>query len=79
MPINLKKKNIINIVKNYNDDSEKVKELIAFVKSGNGLEYTTKKMLEYRDKALKILNTFEDTPARQSLTELLNYTIERNF
>ena len=70
---------IINIVKNQNDDSDKVKEVIAFVKKGDGLAYTNKKMLSYRDKALEILNTFEDTPAKQSLTALLNYTIERNF
>lgn len=73
------RKRIINIVKNQNEDNKKVKEVIDFVKEGQGIEYTIQKMNKYRDKAVEILNTFEDTPARTSLTSLLNYTIERNF
>jgi octaprenyl-diphosphate synthase len=73
------KNKIINIIKNENENKEKVQEVIAFVKASNGLEYTSKRMFEYRDKAIDLLNTFEDTPARKSLSSLLNYTIERNF
>jgi len=73
------KKRIINIVKNQNEDNKKVREVIQFVKESKGLEYTIQKMNEYRDKALNMLNTFEDSPAKTSLTSLLNYTIERNF
>ncbi len=73
------KSKIINIIKNENENKEKVQEVIAFVKASNGLEYTSKRMFEYRDKAVDLLNTFEDTPARKSLSSLLNYTIERNF
>ncbi len=73
------KNRIINIVKNQNEDNQKVREVIDFVKESKGLEYTIQKMNEYRDKALSMLNTFEDSPAKTSLTSLLNYTIERNF
>lgn len=73
------KKNIIHILKNENENNKKVKELIQLVKAGKGIEYTQQKMYEYRDKALAILATFKDVPAKHSLTELLNYTIERNF
>jgi octaprenyl-diphosphate synthase len=34
-------------------------------------------MYEFRDKALDILNQFEDSPTRESLKLLVNYTIER--
>lgn len=70
---------IINIVKNQNEDNKKVREVIEFVRESKGLEYTIQRMNEYKNKALDLLNTFEDTPARASLTSLLNYTIERNF
>lgn len=73
------KKRIVNIVKNENQNNKKVREVIDFVKASNGIEYTKQKMYEYRDKALNILNEFENSNAKTSLTDLLNYTIERNF
>jgi octaprenyl-diphosphate synthase len=77
---NAKEKNkIINIVKNENDNKDKVKEVIAFVKQGEGMEYTREKMLHFRDKAMDILKTFDPSPSRDSLGALLDYTIDRNF
>lgn len=73
------KKRIINIVKNQNENTKKVREVIDFVKASNGIEYTKQKMYEYRDKAIEILNSFADSESKKSLTLLLNYTIERNF
>lgn len=77
---NQKDKNkIINIVKNQNEDGDKVREVIDFVQKSKGIEYTIDKMNFYKNKALDLLNSFEDSAARKSLTALLNYTIERNF
>ena len=70
---------MINIIKNENENSEKVKEVIAFVKNTEGIAYTKQKMLFYRDKAMEILNTFEPSASRDSLGDLLDYTINRNF
>lgn len=73
------KNKIINIVKNENENKDKVREVIAFVKKGKGLDYTKEKMLQYRDEAMNILKTFNPSPARDSLGALLDYTINRNF
>ena len=73
------KNKMINIIKNENENSEKVKEVIAFVKNTEGIAYTKQKMLFYRDKAIEILNTFEPSASRDSLGALLDYTINRNF
>jgi len=73
------KNKMINIIKNENENSEKVKEVIAFVKNTEGIAYTKQKMLFYRDKAMEILNTFEPSASRDSLGALLDYTINRNF
>ena len=70
---------MINIIKNENENSEKVKEVIAFVKNTEGIAYTKQKMLFYRDKAMEILNTFEPSASCDSLGALLDYTINRNF
>lgn len=71
------KRRIINIVKNHNQNSSKVKEVIDYVTQSGGIEYTRKKMLEYRDKAIELLHTFPQNEARNSLEDLVNFTVER--
>ena len=73
------KKNIINIVKNENLNSTKVKEVIAFVNNSGGIEYTIEQMNIYKEKAIELLKTFPEIASRDSLEELINYTIERKF
>ena len=73
------KKEIIYIVRNNNNDKEKVKFVIDHVISYGGIEYATHKMNEYRDKALLILNAFPTSPAREALEELVRYTTDRKF
>jgi octaprenyl-diphosphate synthase len=73
------KKEIIYIVKNNNNDKQKVKFVIDNVIQNGGIEYATKKMIEYRDKALEILYSFPNTPARAALEELVRYTTDRAY
>jgi octaprenyl-diphosphate synthase len=71
------KRKIISIVKNNNNDPEKVKEVIEFVFKSGGIEYATNRMLEIRDDALTLIKSFEDCEAKTSLIELVNYTTNR--
>ncbi len=71
------KKWIINIVKKHHKNKKKVKELISFVKTHGGIEYTIKKMKEYQAQALKILDKYPDNDAKESLKLMVNYVIER--
>jgi len=71
------KKWIINIVKKHHKDKKKVKELIQFVKSHGGIEYTINKMKAYQQEALQILEKYPDNPAKESLKLMVNYVIER--
>jgi octaprenyl-diphosphate synthase len=73
------KKEIIYIVKNNNNDKQKVKFVIDNVIKHGGIEYATQKMYEYRDKALDILNSFQPSPARAALEELVRYTTDRAY
>ncbi|MDT8394201.1 MAG: polyprenyl synthetase family protein [Bacteroidales bacterium] len=72
------KRRIINVIKNHNTDPEKVSDLIREVNESGGIEYATKKMIAFRDEAFSILNTFNESPARQSMADLVTYTTERN-
>lgn len=71
------RKQIIGTVKNHHEDPDKVQEVINFVLSTDGIEYSRQRMLEYTEKALAILNEFSDSAAKHSLTELVHYTINR--
>lgn len=66
------------IVKNHNQNTEKIQELIQIVTASGGIQYATKKMEEFRDKALRILSTFPDSESRKSLELLVHYTIDRD-
>lgn len=73
------KSQLINIVKNNNNDKKKVKFVIDNVIQYGGIEYATQKMIEYRDKALDLLHTFPDSPSRAALEELVRYTTDRAY
>lgn len=72
------KRKLINIVKNNNNDPEKVKYVIDYVITSGGIEYTQQIMLNYRQRALDILHQFKDGAAKNSLKELVIYTTERS-
>jgi octaprenyl-diphosphate synthase len=71
------RRRIINLVKNHNEEPERVAEVIAFVHASGGIEYAYGRMLEYRKKALDRLHEFPDGDARQALEQLVMYTTER--
>ena len=73
------KKEIVYIVKNNNNDKRKVKFVIDHVKQLGGIEYAHEKMIEYRDKALVILNSFPQSTTRDALEELVRYTTDRKY
>lgn len=72
------KREIINLVKNHNDDPAKIGRIIAFVKETGGLEYAETQMKKYQDEAFAILNTFPEGEARRGLEQLVRFTTERN-
>lgn len=73
----LTKRRIINIIKNESHKPSKVNEVIEFVKLSGGIEYTTKVMKEYVNEALEILKSFPESKFKNSLTELIAFTINR--
>ncbi len=73
----IEKRKIINIIKNHNTDSDKVKVVIDFVIAKGGIAYAEKIMLDYKNKALTLLKDFPESPTRNSLEQLVVYSIER--
>lgn len=71
------KRELLNIVKNHHNDASKVKRAIKLVINAGGIEYAHKKMLEYKNAALKLLEEIPESDAKKSLIGLVEYTTLR--
>jgi octaprenyl-diphosphate synthase len=74
-----KKRWLINCIKNHNNDKKVVKEVINYVKESGGIEYTVLKLKSFQKAAIDTLNDYPDNQYKQSLIELVNYVIEREY
>ena len=68
---------LIRSVKKHNHNKKRVNEVIEYVKSHGGLNYARQAMYDYRDRALRVLEEFPDSEAKDSLETMLNYVVER--
>ena len=73
------RKYYFNTIKRYNNDKNRVKVLIDFVKKSGGLDYAIGVMKDFQQKAKNILDEFPDSDAKKSLLLMLDYVIERKF
>jgi octaprenyl-diphosphate synthase len=71
------KRRIINLVKNHNEESDKVSEVIDFVRNSGGLDYARSRMEAYQQEAFSILNDLPEHNSRNSLQQLVRFTTER--
>lgn len=71
------KKKIINLIRKKSELKSTVKTVVDFVRSKNGIAYAEEVMLTYYQDAMAILQDFPESNYRQSLMDLVKYTIER--
>ena len=74
-----KRKWLIKSIKKHNKDKSRVKEIIALVKDTGGLNYAVEKMNYYHKIALDDLKKLPDNEFKESLIDMINYVIERDF
>jgi len=74
-----KRKWLIKSIKKFNKDKSRVKEIIALVKDTGGLNYAVEKMNYYHKIALDDLKKLPDNEFKESLIDMINYVIERDF
>lgn len=72
-----RRKAIIRKIKNGKRSQHVVNEVVSFVKDMGGIDFANSKMHEYKMSAMDILNTFPESPSRNSLRDLVEYTVER--
>lgn len=73
------RRKLIYIVKNENTQKDKVNFVVNAVKECGGIQYTTEKMLYFRDEALALLHSFPKSDVRDALEDLVRFTTDRNF
>lgn len=73
------RRKIIYIVKNQNQDKNKVNWVIQKVNEAGGIRYATEKMNAFKQEALDILHSFPDTPVRQGMENMVLYVTDRKY
>jgi octaprenyl-diphosphate synthase len=68
---------LINIVKNHNEEKRFVHRAIELVTSHGGLDYAYRKMMEIKEKALDELKGIPDSEVKRALIGLVEYTALR--
>ncbi len=68
---------MLRFIRKYNEEPDKVRMVIDFVRASGGMEYAAKVMFQYRDEAFSILREFPESPARTALEELVVFVTER--
>lgn len=71
------RRRILSLINKRNSNAETLSEIVTFVKSKGGFDYSIQKMIEYREKSLSILDTFPDSPSKNSLREFAYFTTNR--
>lgn len=73
------RRKIIYIVKNNNNDKEKVKWVIDRVVEAGGIAYATQKMNDFKQEAISILRQFPESPERQGLEDMVLFVTDRKY
>jgi octaprenyl-diphosphate synthase len=73
------KRKVINIVKNENQNMDKVRWVIDLVRTNGGMDYARKRMSDYEQEALNILHEFPESESRKSVEQLIEFTISRKI
>lgn len=71
------RKELINIIKNQNENSQAVQQAVSLVKENGGIDYSHNQMTIYANKALELIKEIPENEAKKSLELLVDYTMNR--
>ncbi len=72
-----KRKVMIRKIKNGNRSQQVVNEVVQFVNEMGGIDFAIEKMQEFKLIAMDILHSFPHSPSRDSLRDLVEFTVSR--
>lgn len=71
------RKKVLRTIRKHHDDKRKVQEVIDLVRQTGGLDYARDKMNGYISSARDTLDYFEQSPAKQAMSDLVDFVIDR--
>lgn len=71
------KKELLTILKKHNENKKKVRRAIEIVVDAGGVAYAHGKMMQLKDEALALIQDVPDSPAKNALIGLVEYTTLR--
>ncbi len=71
------KKELINIVKNHNEEPKKIRRAIQLVVEAGGVKYARKEMMKLKDEAVELIRDVPENDAKNALVGLVEYTVYR--
>jgi octaprenyl-diphosphate synthase len=71
------RRSIMKLVRNGTMDTNKIRYITQFVDDNNGLVFAEKKMHEFKNRADAVLKSYPESASRQSLLDLVSFTVER--
>nr|WP_294859540.1 polyprenyl synthetase family protein [uncultured Fluviicola sp.] len=72
------RKELMNIVKNHNEEKKYVHRAIQLVIEAGGIEYAHNRMIELKTEALDLLTDIPDSESKRALIGLVEYTVTRD-
>lgn len=60
-------------------ENSDIKKIIGFIKEYGGIDYATQVAVDYSNRAIALLDTFEDVDAKKSLVGFAKFVVERNL
>ncbi len=72
------RKELMNIVKNHNEEKKYVQRAIHLVIEAGGIEYAYKRMIALKTEALDLLADIPDSESKRALIGLVEYTVTRD-
>lgn len=72
------RKELMNIVKNHNEEKKYVHRAIQLVIEAGGIEYAHNRMIELKTEALSLLTDIPDSESKRALIGLVEYTVTRD-
>ncbi len=73
----VERKKTILAIKYNSTNKTTINNIISLVNNSGGIEYAEKRMNEYLDKALSLLDIYEESPYKEALVALVKYSINR--
>lgn len=71
------RKELITIVRRYNEKPKKIKRAMDIVINEGGIDYAYQKMMEIKNEALELISDLPDSPSKASMIGLVEYTTLR--